>query len=458
MEPNRGRTALRETDLEGIDIPVQVHSIAPEEHRLLHVLSVLWRERKVICRLSAYVGIASLIFAILSPNEYRSTTQLMPPDSKSSSGLAALASLASQMGGSPVAGFAGDALGIQSTGALFIGVLRSRTAGENLVKQFNLQAVYGMPKLQLTVSKEDALKQLERNTEISEDRKSGIISIAVTDKNPERAADIAHGYVDQLNHLITTLTTSGAKRERLFLEQRLADVKRDLDEASRELSQFSSKNSTLDPKDQGAAMMSAAASLEGELIAAESQLEGLSQIYSDNNVRVRSLRARIAELKKQLSNISGGGDLDGGSANKSGMPLPSIRQLPLLGATYADLYRRAKIQETVYEVLTQQYEMAKVEEAKEIPTVRVLDAANIPQKKWGPHRAIDTFLGLIVGFLLGCMIVLALHELNRRESSDPYKVFTSQVATHLRGYRVCRQLEHVLRIAITGKRIHSLDE
>jgi len=380
----------------------------------------------------------------------------MPPDSKGPSGLAALAGLATQIGGSPIAAFAGDALGTPRSGALFIGVLSSRTARENLVDQFDLGSVYGVRSLHLRMSREDALRQLERNTEISEDRKSGIISISVTDRSPDRAAGIARGYVDQLNHLIATLSTSAAGRERTFLGQRLVEVKKDLDEASRDLSQFSSKNSTLDPKDQGVAMVTAAASLQGELIAAESQLQGLSQIYAQNNVRVRSLRARIAELKRQLSNLSGD---DAGTRTETSMPLPSIRQLPLLGATYTDLYRRAKIQETVYEVLTQQYEMAKVEEAKEIPTVRVLDAASVPRKKWGPHRAIETLLGIIVGFLVGCMVVLALDELNRRDARDPYKVFISQITANLSHYRVYRWLRHVLKkIMVAQNRLHIAHE
>jgi capsule polysaccharide export protein KpsE/RkpR len=458
---SRVQAVLPETESQSL--PTAVHlrvtrSPIPVEYRMLHTLSVFWHDRSMILRIAACMALVTLVFAVLSPNQYKSTTELMPPDSKGGSGLAALANVASQLGGSPIGAFAGDALGMQSTGALFVGVLQSRTARENLVEQFNLRSVYGFPWLHLIASKEDALKELERNTEISEDRKSGIITISVIDTKPDRAASIAAGYVDQLNKLVATLSTSAAGRERMFLEQRLVEVKKDLDEASQELSQFSSKNSTLDPKDQGLAMVTAAANLQGELIAAESQLQGLTQIYAGNNVRVRSLRARIDELKKQLGNVSGSSS--GADANEtSGMPFPSIRALPLLGAKYSDLYRRAKVQETVYEVLTQQYEMAKVEEAKEIPTVRVLDVANVPNRKWGPHRAIEMILGGIFGLFLGCIVALLSDEWQRRDSSDPYRIFISQIAVNLRRYKIYRRTEELLTTALVPRcRLHIAHE
>ena len=122
----------------------------------------------------------------------------------------------------------------------------------------------------------------------------------MTDNNPKRAAAIAGSYVDELDTLMAELTTSSAHRERVFLEQRLAGVNQDLETAEKEFGQFASKNATLDITEQGKAMVMAAATLEGQLIAAQSELEGLKQIYTDSNVRVRSVEARISELRKQL--------------------------------------------------------------------------------------------------------------------------------------------------------------
>jgi capsule polysaccharide export protein KpsE/RkpR len=188
--------------------------------------------------------------------------------------------------------------------------------------------------------------------------------------------------VEELNRLVADLSTSSARRERVFLEERLQGVSRDLEDAEKNFSQFASKNSAIDVKEQGKAMVEAAATLQGQLIAAQSQLEGFREIYTDNNPRVRTIKARIDELRRQLEKLGGKGESSTDVSSGSGESLyPSIRKLPLLGVTYADLYRRTRVQEAVFETLTKEYEMAKVQEAKEIPTVKVLDTPNVPDRK-----------------------------------------------------------------------------
>src|SRR5208282_761028 len=266
-------------------------------------------------------------------------------------------------------------------GALFVGILSSRTVRDRLIQQFDLRRVYGGSKI------EDARERLAEHTSLSEDRKSGIITIGVSDHDPERAAAMAQAYVSELDRLVAEVSTSSARRERIFLDERLHDVKGDLDAAAKNFSEFASKNTAIDIPAQGKAMVEAAATLQGQLIAAQSELSGLQQVYTANNVRVRSLQARVNELRQQLDKLGG--------AKGDNSLYPSIRKLPILGVTYADLYRQTKIQETVYELLTQQYELAKVEEAKEIPAVKVLDAAIVPTRKSFPPRMVIVFLGTV---------------------------------------------------------------
>ena len=200
---------------------------------------------------------------------------------------------------------------------------------------------------------EDARIALQAKTSISVDRKSQIISIEVTDHSPQRAAAMCQAYIEELNTLVAELSTSSARRERIFLERRLKAVNQDLEAAERDFSQFASKNSAIDVKEQGKAMVGAAATLQGNLIAAQSEYEGLRQIYTDNNVRVRAVRARIAELQHQLNNLAGKGESTTSvAATPDDSLYPSIRKLPLLGVQYADLYRKTKIQEAVLETLT----------------------------------------------------------------------------------------------------------
>jgi capsule polysaccharide export protein KpsE/RkpR len=278
---------------------------------------------------------------------------------------------------------------------------------------------------------QDARRQLEANTEISEDRKSGIIVIRVTDHSPQRVKDITESYVEELNRLVVELNTSAAHRERVFLEDRLKSVRQDLDASAKEFSRFASDNTAIDIKEQGKAMVEAAATLQGHLIAAQSELEGLRQIYADNNVRVRAVRARIAELQAKLNQM-GGGDLstDGTAGNNS--LYPSIRKLPLLGVTYAELYRNNKIQETVFELLTQQCELAKVQEAKETPSVKVLDSAKLPERKSFPSRLLIMVLGGFLSLMMGAVWVLGKAGWDSLDPAHPGKLLAQDTYTTIK--------------------------
>jgi uncharacterized protein involved in exopolysaccharide biosynthesis len=385
---------------------------------------LLWKNRRFLAQ-AMFAGLCvGLVVALLIPSRYESTVQLMPPDSQSG-GLAMLAALTAKAGGGASGGLgavAGDLLGVKSSGALFVGILKSRTVEDRLIDRFQLKKVYSVKHT------EDARKKLSENTAASEDRKTGIVTVTVTDHDPKRAAAIAQAHIEELNQLSAQLSTSAAHRERVFLEERLTAVKRDLDDASKKFSQFASKNVALDIKEQGRAMVEAAAAIQGEMIAAESELKGLEQIYTSSNVRVRAIQARISELQRQLQKLGGKAtsETDPPAASSDAL-YPSIRELPILGVTWADLYRRTKIQETVFEILTQQFELAKVQEAKETPSVKVLDAAVVPEEKSFPPRVLITVLGGLVLFCAAAMWVFARERWNETDASDPGKMFAREV-------------------------------
>jgi uncharacterized protein involved in exopolysaccharide biosynthesis len=393
---------------------------ADAEPGVLFHLQLLWQHRRVLWRASICALLASTLVAFLIPARYESVTRLMPPEGQSGSGAGMLAAMAGRASGIGLSGIASDLLGGSNSGALFVGILGSQTVADRLIQQFNLRQVYWASKM------EDARERLARHTSLSEDRKSGIITIGFTDHDPQRAAAIAHAYVTELDRLVAEVSTSSARRERIFLEGRLHAVKADLDAAAGKFSDFASKNSAIDIPAQGKAMVEAAATLQGHLIAAESELSGLQQIYTANNVRVRSLQARVNELRQQLDKL--GGDLSGDAQSEDAL-YPSIRKLPILGVTYADLYRQTKIEETVYELLTQQYELAKVQEAKEIPAVKVLDAAVVPTKKSFPPRLLIVFLGAALGTAMAVAWVYGETSWQKVDAADPRKVFAGEVFT-----------------------------
>jgi len=388
--------------------------------QILARLQLLWGQRRFLLRIAGVGLLIATLVALLIPKRYEATAQLMPPDTQSSSSLALLAGMSAAPGGLGM--LAGDLLGVKSTGALFMGVLRSRTVEDRVVDRFNLKKVYG-ESLQIK-----AREKLAERTSISEDRKSGIITIIVTDHDPKRAAAIAGAFIEELNIVIAQQSTSSARRERIFLEDRLTAVKQDLEAAEKDFSQFASNKGAIDIPAQGKAMVEAAATLEGQLIAAQSELDGLKQIYTEENVRVRSTQARINGLRDELRRLSGksDGNADSGEASVD-TPYPTLRQLPILGVPFADKLRRMKVQEAVFETLTKQYELAKVQEAKEVPSVKTLDAPVIPEHKSFPPRFLIMILGAICGAMIGIVWVVGHTRWQEIDAQDPGKVFAQEV-------------------------------
>ena len=418
--------------------------VAPEPSQqsgsdLLPTLQLLWERRRWLGRVTLWALAMSTVAAFLIPNRYDSSVRIMPPDSMSNAGTM-LAALGSGKGtaNSELAMMAGSLLGMKGSGALYVNLFRSRSVQDRVIDRLNLQSVYGKR------YREDARKKLDGRTDVSEDRKSGVITLEVQDRSPQRAHDIAQAYVEELNRVVALVSTSSARRERMFIEQRLVSVKSDLEGAEKQFSSFASKNTTVDIKEQTKAMVESAAILQGQLIAAESELQSLEQIYADSNVRIRALRARIGELKRQLLDMKGPDSSLRADSTASDELYPSIRKLPLLGVEWADLYRRMKIQETVYELLNQQYEMARIQEAKEIPTVNVVDFANVPEKKSFPPRFV-----VILGLTLSSCVVAAIctvasHNWQKVDPRNPGKMFAERVWCE-----TCNSLHTWFRVVLT---------
>jgi uncharacterized protein involved in exopolysaccharide biosynthesis len=380
---------------------------------------ILWENRRTLVRSILFGFVLSIAVVLILPKGYEATTKLMPPETGSGNGAALMAALATR-GAGMLSGLAGDLLGVKGNGPVFVEILESRTVADRLIDEFHLSREYKTTKIEYT------RKQLEAHTKISEDRKSGVITITVTSRDPDRAAAMAQAYVGELDRLVSQLSTSSARRERIFLEERLKTVKTDLDDAATRFSEFASRNTAIDIPAQGKAMVEAAAVLQGQLIAAEAEASGLEKIYTVNNVRVRALQARIGELREQLQKL--GGSTSPVEVRNDNSLYPSIRKLPLLGVTYADLYRRTKIEETVYELLTQQYELAKVQEAKEIPSVKVLDSAVVPTVKSSPHRVVLTLCGTALVLCGTVAWILLRKKWTEIDPSDPGRLLAEEMA------------------------------
>jgi uncharacterized protein involved in exopolysaccharide biosynthesis len=272
---------------------------------------------------------------------------------------------------------------------------------------------------------EDACKQLTADTDIRENLKSGIITINVKADNPVLASNIAQGYVEELDSVVTHNSTSAARRERIFLEGRLKEIKQDLDDSAKALSQFSTKSRTIDIPSQGKAMVESGLKLEEQIVAARAELAGLQQSYSEDNVRIRTARARIVELQRQINETIGSTEDTRPAAEDLGYP--SVSELPGLGLTYFDLDRKMRVEEALWDALTKQYEAARVQEAKEIPTVRVLDVANVPQRKSAPARSHIVILGAMLSLIAAFMAVFTTSIWEKMDAGDERKKLVTEL-------------------------------
>jgi len=388
--------------------------------------SLFWDLRYTFARVAGIVFVLSILIALSLPKEYVSGARIMPPEQGGNSA-AMLAALVGKSSAGGLAGLAGSLLGAKNNGALFVALLHSGTVSGHLIDRFDLQHVYHKR------YREDTAKRLGHLTKITEDPKSGVITIGVTDKTRERARDLAQGYLDELNNLVAKVNTSSAHREREFIEQRLSTVQAELQRAQLELSDFSSKNTTIDIREQTRATVEAGAKLEGQLIAGESELDSLRQIYGNQNVRVRAAEARNAILQRELQRANGQGSTDPDAKDiDASHPYPALRQLPQLGVRWANLYRNVRIHETVFDLLSQEYETARIEEVKSIPTVSVIDVPGLPEKKSGPHRTLIVLISTLLSVIATAVFLLARRSWIEMDHEDARRVLATRIGQTIR--------------------------
>lgn len=363
---------------------------------LRHWLLLVLQNARGILRFVSVVTLAALILSFALPVRYQSEARLLPSNSDAGGGKL-LKMLGGMADAAVMAGYTGSEGGGGADVGRFIGILRSRTVADHIIDQFGLMKVYG------TSKREIARLTLQQHTTIIEERKSGQIVLDVTDLNAKRAAEIVQAYINELNTLNARLDTTAAHVEREFLEQRIKEVGAELNTAAEQLSNFSTKNTMIGLGEQQKSMLEGAARVQGELIAARTELSGLEELYSDNNYRVREARARAERLTQELQKLRGGDS--GGAENAS---FPSIRELPELGKNYAELYKKTKTLEMTSEMLSRQLEMVKTEEVKELPVIRVLDPPEVAESKTWPPRKLITAGALLLSLVAAVGWVIGL--------------------------------------------------
>jgi uncharacterized protein involved in exopolysaccharide biosynthesis len=355
-----------------------------EEINLLDLLLVLARNWRMIVGVPIVVAVITAIYSLSLPNIYTAKAMILSNDD--SGGM--MNTMLAQMGG--LASLAGGGLGGATKADLYVAMLKSETVMDPLIERFKLMELY---KAKLRAS---AYKNLAGNSAISSGKKDGIITIAVSDKDPKLAADIANAYVEELGKQAAKFSMSGAGMNRVFLEERLAKAKADLAAAENTLKSFQTKNKAVAVTDQAKATLEGVALLRAQLVAQEVQMAVLRRQFTEESQEVKRTSATIANLRGQIGRMEGAG---------SEGSMPGVGAMPQLGQEYMRLMREFKIQESLVELLTKQNEMAKLNEAKDVVPFQVFQSARVPELKSKPKRSLMVILATVTsGFL---MVLLA---------------------------------------------------
>jgi len=347
------------------------------------------------------VGLGLLLGGLafwLLPRTYEAQATILAPKEAAGGGEGLTLLLQAGRAGSPFLG--GVLPSLTRNRDVLVSVLKSRTLARAAVERFGLATQYRARSL------EAAVTRFQRATRVSVSRE-GTIAVAVEAADPRLAADLANFAVDHLDELLTRFATDEAGRDRTFLDARLAQVGQALRAAEDALKRFQEQHGAVVLPEQSKAAIEAQARLKGELLASEVQLEVLRSFAADDHPNVIQVKRRIGELKRQL------GQLRDGSGPARDLPFAKVPEVAL---ELARLTREVKVQETVYTLLAQQREQAKVAEARDLPAVQVLDRAVPPEEPTSPRLGVTLTLGAFTGLILGIPLVFGVE---RRAGKKP---------------------------------------
>lgn len=373
-------------------------------------LILRWRRLLFVNTLLAAI-ITLIIMLVFFPNWYTATTTIMPPEKDT--GSFNLGGGMFQSGLGALLGGGGFALpGLATPSDLYASVLKSRAVSQAVIDRFDLREVF---KSDLEVK---ALDELGSRTAVSV-QADGIISLSYKDTSPERAAEVANGYIEELNRVNTESLVSRARATREFIEGRLNSSIADLKKAEENFEAFQQAHKAISLDEQVKAAIDAIAELKKELVLAEIELGVMKKSLAPNNTQYKNQVYKIDQIKDKIKTLeSGTADTTGRSA----FDIP-MSDVPELSLEFARLTRELKIQETIFELLKQQYEQARIQETKDTPTVQVLDYAMVPELKSEPKRAFTAILGGVLSFGLTLFFIMAYEftQREKRKNSELYQ-------------------------------------
>lgn len=363
-----------------------------DEIDLLDLILVLAKHKRLILLLTlSLVFVTGVISLIMTPI-YRAETRLVPPQTVSST----------------------------SAIATIVGITKSRTVLDNIIDRFNLMAYYE------TEYRASARGRLSDATDVDVDSKTGLITIAVQDKDPALAAEMANAFAEELQRIMQNLAITKAAQQRLFLENQLKDVRLALTRSEEELKEYQARSGLLNVDAQAEALMDSIVDLRTLVAAKEVELQAAKTFTTGRNPEVQRLQAELKGLRGELQKL----EAKAGQAGQSDSAIVSFKELP---EEYLRKLRDFKFNEMLYEMLLKQYEATRLAEAREAMVVQVVDPAVPPELKYKkPKRKLMVAIAGVLGLFLSIFLAFFLEFLHNASNDPKRAAKMAQLKSYLR--------------------------
>ncbi len=372
---------------------------------LLDLLTWLGEGKRLIAAVTAVAVVGSVVFALLKPNIYTARTTLLPPGSQQqSSSAAALAALGS------LGGLAGGLAG-KTPDELYVNLLKSDSVQRALATKFDLYKRYQIETYEVLRA------AIPGRVRVSSDKKSGVITVEVDDKEPKFAAELANGYAAEVTKLLGRLAVSEAQQRRVFFDQQLKETKENLVKAEQALRSVQEKSGMIVLDQQAEAIIKAVAELKTRIIEREVRLKVMRTGATAENPDVQMLSSELSALRGELVRME---SASGTTAprGRGGIDIP-VGKLPAAGLEYVRAAREVKFQETMLVSMLRQFEIAKLDEAKEGPALQQVDVAMPPDRKSKPARALIVMAATLAALLGASVFVIARRYRGLLREQDP---------------------------------------
>lgn len=381
--------------------------VEQEDLTFLDFLLIITRRKKLVGMVTAICAGIALILAFALPQEYTATVIVLPPQGNSSMSSMLASQLSGMAGG--VSGMASSMLGMKNINDMYVSMLKSQSVEDSVVRRYGLQSEYRKKYLV------DARKALENHTKIDGSTKDGLIRLSFTDRDPNRSAEIANGYVEQFKNLSQHLAITEASQRRVVFENQLEKTKVDLENADEALKKTQLSTGMVQVDGQARAMIDSAARLRAQIVAKEVQIQAMRSYAGDENPALTQAQTELEGLRGQFSKMVGS---TGGTSADVFLPKGAV---PEAGLEYVRRLRDVKYYEAIFEILAKQLELAKLDEAREGAFIQVVDPATTPEKKSFPKRGMLMLGGVAAGFTFGLMFALLQGGLARMRQNPATK-------------------------------------